>query len=58
MKSGRKINDYIKEKKERAINDDNKFSNGVFQILKTGVPWNALLPSYGKWCPGHKRFWR
>ena len=53
-----KIKDYIKEKKGRAGKDDRNFLNGVFWILRTGVPWRNLPSDYGKWYTVHKRFLR
>ncbi len=43
------------------IADDNRrFINGVFLILRTGAPWRDLPPSYGKWGTVYQRFrrWR
>ena len=49
----RKIRDYIKKKKGMAKKDDRNFINGVFWILRTGVPWRDLLSDYGKWYTMH-----
>ena len=40
--------------------DNRRFINGVFWILRTGAPWRDLPPSYGKWGTVHQRFrrWR
>ena len=43
------------------IADDNRrFINGVFWILRTGAPWRDLPPYYGKWKTVYERFrrWR
>ena len=29
--------------------DNRRFINGVFWILRTGAPWRDLPPFYGKW---------
>ena len=29
--------------------DNRRFINGVFWILRTGAPWRDLPPDYGKW---------
>ena len=31
--------------------DNRRFINGVFWILRTGAPWRDLPPDYGKWDP-------
>ena len=31
--------------------DNRRFINGVFWILRTGAPWRDLPPLYGKWVP-------
>ena len=36
-----------------AKKDDRNFINGVFWILRTGVPWRDLLSDYGKWYTMH-----
>ena len=40
--------------------DNRRFINGVFWILRTGAPWRDLPPDYGKWGSVHQRFrrWR
>ena len=40
--------------------DNRRFINGVFWILRTGAPWRDLPPDYGKWGTVHQRFrrWR
>ncbi|HVX57121.1 MAG TPA: IS5 family transposase [Candidatus Saccharimonadales bacterium] len=40
--------------------DNRKFVNAVFWILRTGAPWRDLPPSYGGWSNTHRRFirWR
>ena len=40
--------------------DSRWFINGVFWILRTGVPWRDLPPCYGKWDTVYHRFrrWR
>ena len=38
--------------------DNRRFINGVFWILRTGAPWRDLPPFYGKWgtvCPSRFR---
>ena len=45
----------------RGIAQDNRrFTNGMFWILRTGAPWRDLPPYYGKWGMVHQRFrrWR
>ena len=36
--------------------DNRKFINAVFFILRTGAPWRDLPDSYGKWYSQHSRF--
>jgi transposase len=40
--------------------DNRKFINAVFWILRTGAPWRDLPPEYGGWSNTHRRFirWR
>lgn len=40
--------------------DNRRFINAVFWVLRTGSPWRALPPDYGKWGTVHQRFirWR
>lgn len=36
--------------------DNRRFINGVFWILRTGAPWRDLPPDYGKWGSCRERF--
>jgi transposase len=40
--------------------DNRRFVNAVFWILRTGAPWRDLPPDYGDWKNTHRRFsrWR
>lgn len=40
--------------------DNRRFLNAVFWILRTGAPWRDLPPQYGVWSNTHRRFirWR
>ena len=38
--------------------DNRKFINAVFWILRTGAPWRDLPPDYGDWKNTHRRFCR
>ena len=40
--------------------DNRRFINGVFWVIRTGAPWRDLPPDYGKWSTVHQRFirWR
>jgi len=38
--------------------DNRRFINAVFWILRTGAPWRDLPPEYGKWGTTYQRFLR
>jgi transposase len=38
--------------------DNRRFLNAVFWILRTGAPWRDLPPDYGDWKNTHRRFCR
>ena len=40
--------------------DNRKFINAVFWVLRTGAPWRDLPADYGSWSNTHRRFirWR
>ena len=38
--------------------DNRRFINGVFWILRTGAPWRDLPPEYGSWNNVNRRFCR
>ena len=38
--------------------DNRRFINAVFWILRTGAPWRDLPASYGGWKNTHRRFCR
>jgi len=38
--------------------DNRRFINAVFWILRTGSPWRDLPPDYGDWKNTHRRFCR
>ena len=38
--------------------DNRRFLNGVFWVLRTGAPWRDLPPDYGNWKNTHRRFCR
>lgn len=40
--------------------DNRRFINAVFWIIRTGAPWRDLPPDYGSWGNVHRRFicWR
>ena len=42
----------------RPAEDNRRFSNGVFWILRTGAPWRDLPPDYRHWNTTHRRFTR
>ena len=42
----------------RPAQDNRRFLNAVFWILRTGAPWRDLPPDYGDWKNTHRRFCR
>ncbi|OKO96210.1 transposase [Xenorhabdus eapokensis] len=42
----------------RVAEDNRRFINGVFWILRTGAPWRDLHTDYGDWKNTHRRFCR
>ncbi|NJK59619.1 MAG: IS5 family transposase [Oscillatoriales cyanobacterium SM2_1_8] len=42
----------------RPAQDNRRFLNAVFWILRTGAPWRDLPPDYGDWKNVHRRFCR
>ena len=38
--------------------DNRRFLNAVFRILRTGAPWRDLPPECGGWKNTHRRFCR
>ena len=42
----------------RVAQDNRRFLNAVFWILRTGAPWRDLPPAYGDWKNTHRRFCR
>jgi transposase len=38
--------------------NNRRFINAVFFVLRTGTPWRDLPPDYGKWYTVHRRFLR
>ena len=42
----------------RAAEDNRRFINAVFWILRTGAPWRDLPAEYGDWKNTHRRFCR
>ena len=47
-----------KGKTGRPAQDNRRFINAVFWILRTGAPWRDLPPDYGDWKNTHRRFCR
>ena len=47
-----------KGKRGKPSDDNRKFVNAVFWILRTRAPWRDLPPSYGNWNSVAKRFRR
>ncbi len=47
-----------KNKRGRPSEDNRKFINAVFWILRTGAPWRDLPENYGDWKNTHRRFCR
>ena len=48
------------DKRGRPAENNRRFINAVFWILRTGAPWRDLPPEYGEWKNTHRRFsrWR
>lgn len=42
----------------RPAQDNRRFLNAVFWILRTGAPWRDLPPDYGHWKNTHRRYCR
>ena len=42
----------------RPAEDNRRFSNAVFRILRTGAHWRDLPPDYGHWNTAEHRFGR
>ena len=42
----------------RVADDNRRFINAVFWILRTGAPWRDLPPEFGGWKNTHRRFTR
>ncbi len=44
----------------RPAQNNRRFINAVFWVLRTGAPWRDLPPDYGDWGNTHRRFirWR
>ncbi len=38
--------------------DNRRFINAIFWILRTGAPWRDVPPDYGDWKNTHRRFCR
>ena len=45
-------------KRGRPAQDNHRFLDAVFWILRTGAPWRDLPPDYGDWKNTHRRFCR
>ena len=42
----------------RPAQDNHRFSNAVFRVLRAGAPWRDLPPDYGGAAPRRFRRWR
>lgn len=42
----------------KVAQDNRRFINAIFWILRTGAPWRDLPPDYGDWKNTHRRFCR
>ena len=49
-----------KGKVECPAQNNRRFINAVFQVLRTGAPWRDWPPDYGDWSNTHRRLirWR
>ena len=45
-------------KRGRPAQDNRRFLDAVFWVLRTGAPWRDLPPDYGGWKNTHRRFCR
>ena len=45
-------------KRGRPAQDNHRFLDAVFWILRTGASWRDLPPDYGDWKNTHRRFCR